>query len=489
MSQPRKPKKTYPVLKLFGSLILISVLLILSTYAVRFCMGLFVTGDQFILSNPDGVTPAATESGNNPDAPQSTEPEGVREVGRATILATGDLMMHMPTVRSGYKDGTYDFDYIFSYIKDYVGKADYAVVNLETTLSGTDKKQYTGFPKFNSPDAVAKAAASGGFDLMLTANNHCYDYGTAGMLRTLETIKAAGLDTLGTYSKADEPNYLVKELGGIKVGMINYTYGDIGKDPNRPFINGLQTDTAASGLTNVFSYAMLELFYSEVENQISAMRAAGADAIVLFIHWGDEYTTKVNSHQKEIAQKMCDLGVDVIAGSHPHVVQTMEMLTSTKDASHQTLVLYSMGNFLSNQRSNNISLTTGQSEDSVLFYFTFVKYSNGSVVLESVKIQPTWVLIRGSGDGRTYHILPLDFDVEDWAKTYDLSGTQSADAHKSYNRTMETLGNDYKAVQELLAKQNAEPQQPAASQPTQAPEETEATEEAEETRFADPGVG
>ena len=173
----------------------------------------------------------------------------------------------------------------------------------------------------------------------------------------------------------------------------------------------------------------------------------------------------------------------------------MEMLTSTKDSTHQTVVMYSMGNFLSNQRANNISLTTGQSEDSVLFYFTFVKYSNGNVVLESVKIQPTWVLIRGSGDGRSYHILPLDYDVEDWAKTYDLTGTQSADAHKSYNRTMETLGTAYKEIQELLAKQNAEPQQPSAPQPTEAPEEMEEPEETqtpeatEENRFDDPGVG
>ena len=490
MKESPKLGAVLAVLKLFGSLILAGVLLITSTYVVRFCMGLFMVGDQFILSGDGVYTPVATEPEGDGDTQMPTESQTVREVGRATVLSTGDLMMHLPIVRSGLKDGNYDFSYIYSYLKDYVNKADYAVVNLETTLSGTDRKEYTGYPKFNSPDAVASGAVSGGFDLLLTANNHCYDYGTAGMLRTLEVVKAAGADTLGTHAKAGEQTYLIRDLNGIKVGMLNYTYGDIGEDPDRPFINGLKTDSAAAGLTNVFAYSKLELFYTEVENQISAMRAAGAEVIMLYIHWGEEYTTNVNRYQKQIAQKMCDLGVDVIAGSHPHVVQTMELLTSGVNPSHQTVVLYSMGNFLSNQRADNISLSTGQSEDSVLFSCTFVKFSNGKVVLEDIEILPTWVLIRGSGNGRSYHILPLDKEVEDWAKVYDLTGTQSVDAHQSYSRTMDTLGTAYKDIRDKLAqRENLHELPTEAPKPTEEPESTEATEPVEETRFADPGVG
>lgn len=458
MTQPRRkrPSPVLPILRLAGSAILIAVLLYMGSLAIRFCLGLFVTGDKYILDVPGETVSLATEPEDTPDSTAPTESDGVHEIGRATILTTGDLMMHMPTVRSGYSDGQYSYSYIYSYIKDYISAADYAVVNLETTLSGTDKKEYTGYPKFNSPDAVAGGAAGAGFDLMLTGNNHCYDYGTAGLLRTLEVIRGTGMDTLGTYASRDEQQYLVRELGGIKIGMLSYTFAKIGSDPDLPTVNGLATNVDAAGLINAFDYSQPELFYSEIRNQIDAMRASGAEAIVLFIHWGDDYTAKVNNTQKEMAQKLCDLGVDVIAGSHPHVIQTMDLLTSTEDETHQTLVLYSMGNFLSNQRHDNISLSTGQSEDGLLFSFTFVKYSDGTLVLESAKIQPTWVLIRGSGDGRTYHILPLDYDAGDWNTLFELSSSQAEDARKSYNRTMDIIGSDYKRIQSVLAQQQAD---------------------------------
>lgn len=463
MSEKRRRRRIHPAIKLVGSLLMIAVLLYLGTFAVRFCLGLFMTGGDYILMDPQEVITQPT------DAPQSdadispTESDVLRETGRAEILVTGDLMMHLPTVRSGKTDGGYDFSYIFSYLKDYVSAADYAVVNLETTLSGTEKKEYTGYPKFNSPDAVASAAYGAGFDLMLTGNNHCYDYGTQGLLRTLEVVKSAGLDTLGTYSDTSAQQYLVKDVGGVKIGMVNYTFGEIGDDLSRPKINGLKTDSAAADLINAFDYEKLDLFYAELENQITAMKASGADVIVAFLHWGDEYSTKVNTVQKEMAQKLCDLGVDIIAGSHPHVIQTMDLLTSA-DGARQTLVLYSMGNFLSNQRANNISLSTGESEDGLLFTFTAVKYSDGTVVLESAHIQPTWVLIRGSGNSRTYHIIPLDYDVEDWQETFELSASQEEDARKSYNRTMEILGRDYNRIREILAQQNAA-RNPEAEEP------------------------
>jgi len=454
MSEKRRRRRIHPSIKLIGSLILIAALLYLGNYAVRFCLGLFLTGEDYILMNPDEVITQPTEAMISGGETVPTESDVLHETGRANLLVTGDLMMHMPTVRSGKTDDGYDYSYIFSYLKDYVDAADYAVVNLETTLSGTEKKEYSGYPKFNSPDAVASAAYGAGFDLMLTANNHCYDYGTEGLLRTLEVVRAAGLDTLGTYSDASGQQYLVKEVGGVKIGMVNYTYGEIGDDLSRPRINGLKTDSAASGLVNVFDYEKPELFYTELENQIAAMKASGADVIVAFLHWGDEYSTKVNSVQKEMAQKLCDLGVDIIAGSHPHVIQTMDLLQSA-DGTRQTLVLYSMGNFLSNQRADNISLDTGESEDGLLFTVTVVKYSDGTVVLESAEIQPTWVLVRGSGNSRTYHIIPLDYNVEDWQESFELSASQEEDARKSYNRTMEILGRDYNNIREILAQQNA----------------------------------
>jgi len=302
---------------------------------------------------------------------------------------------------------------------------------------------------------VATGAYASGFDMMLTANNRCYDHGTPGLLRTLDTIQTAGMDTLGTVSSVEESKYLVKELNGIKIGMVSYTFADIETDRNTPVIDGTQVDSKAAGLINVFDYGMLDVFYAEMEDHISGMQASGAEAIVLFIHWGDAFSVKENSVQQAIAQQMCDMGVDVIIGSHPHVIQPISQLTST-DGTGKTLCVYSLGNFLSNQRADTIALETGHSEDGLMFSFTFVKYSNGEVHVESADLLPTWVVVRGEGDGRTFQILPLDVNVEDWNTIYSMDGDQAADANKSLERTNALIAAPLAQVKAALQQQNEE---------------------------------
>ena len=450
----RRRRRIHPAIKFLFSAAALALLLYLAGFAFRYCMGLFLVGDEYLVQLPGQPSPIAATVLEE-TVPEEAYSGQVFQTGRATILAAGDLMTHMPIVRSGESGNGYDFSYIYEYVSPYVSSADYAVANLETTLSGTDGgKEYTGYPLFNAPDAMASGAKSGGFDLLLTANNHCYDYNTPGLKRTLEIVKGAGLDTLGTVSTVEENPYIVKELNGIRVGMVNYTFAEIGADRNTPIINGIQTDSKAAGLINAFDYDNPDMFYAEMENHISAMKAAGAEAIVLYIHWGNELSVKTTDTQKAMAQKLCDMGVDVIVGSHPHVVQPMELLTSA-DGSHQTVCLYSLGNFLSNQRADNISLTTGHSEDGLMFTFTFVEYSDGQVHLESVGLVPTWVLIRGSGDDRTYHILPLDESVADWKEAYNLSNSQLSDAKESLERTKALVDNDFAAVRTALEQQHA----------------------------------
>lgn len=446
--RPRKRRRIPPVIKLLFSATAIALLLYLAGFAFRFCLGLFIVNDDYVLQLPGKESPIVQV--DPVQDPETAQVDTVVQTGQATLLAAGDIMTHMPIVRTNKTGDTYDFSGIFQYVAPYASKADYAVVNLETTLSGTDGgKEYTGYPDFNAPDALATGVFSGGFDMMLTANNRCYDYGTAGMLRTLETVRAAGLDTLGVSANAEENRYLVKDLNGIKVGMVCYTFAEINDDRNRPTIDNVETDKNAAGLINVFDYDSTDMFYAEMENHISGMEASGAEAIVVYIHWGDEFHTEPNNSQRAIARKLCEMGVDVIVGSHPHVVQPVELLTST-DGTNQTLCLYSAGNFLSNQRHDNIALTTGHSEDGVMLSFTFVRYSNGQVYLENAELIPTWVLIRGSGDDRVFQILPLDDRVEDWAKTYSLSKDQLTDAQASANRTNAIMGTGITAVRTAL---------------------------------------
>ena len=457
MSNERRQKRRriHPAVKFLLSAAAIGLLLYLAGFAFRYCLGLFIADEDYILRFPGKDSPIV-EVVPEKEQEQSGEPGTVAQTGRATILVAGDIMTHMPIVRSGKTNDGYDFTSIFAQVKSHISGADYAVVNLETTLSGTaGGREYTGYPDFNAPDAMATGAYSAGFDMMLTGNNRCYDYGTSGMLRTLETVRAAGLDALGTKASVEEANYLVKDLNGVKVGMISYTFAEIEADRNTPIIDDVQTDSKAAGLINAFDYGNLDMFYAEMENNLSAMRAAGAEAIVLYIHWGDQFNTVPNNSQKAMAQRLCDLGVDVIVGSHPHVVQPIELLTST-DGSRQTLCAYSLGNFLSNQRADNIGLTTGQSEDGLMLRFTLVEYSDGHTYVENVELIPTWVLIRGSDSSKTYHILPLDTSSEGWADAFDLSATQLSNAKKSLDRTNAVVDSSLTAVQSQLAQQAAD---------------------------------
>ena len=457
MSNERRHKRRriHPAIKFLFSSAAIAFLLYLAGFAFRYCLGLFIINDDYILQIPGKGSPIVEVV--KEDSPEnSDDPDNVIQTGRATILVAGDIMTHMPVVRSGKAGDGYDFSSIFAEVKSYISAADYAVVNLETTLSGTaGGREYTGYPDFNAPDAIATSAAISGFDMMLTGNNRCYDYGTSGMLRTLETVRNAGLDTLGTKATVEENDYLVKDLNGVKVGMVCYTFADIEADRNTPIIDQVQTDSKAAGLINVFDYGNLDMFYAEMENHISAMEASGADAIVLYIHWGDDFSVKPSNSQKAMAQRLCDLGVDVIVGSHPHVIQPIELLTST-DGAHQTLCAYSLGNFLSNQRADNIGLTTGHSEDGLMLQFTLAEYSNGAVYVESVELIPTWVLIRGSDSNKTYHILPLNGSVDQWKNTFDLSSAQFTSAQKSLERTNALVDSSLKYIQSILLEQAAQ---------------------------------
>ena len=445
----------YHTVRIVAGLLALLLIFFTGKAAITFCLGLFADGNHVVqLPGQDSPIVSLNEI-PKPAEPVYIDPSEVVEIARADFAVAGDVMLHMPIVRTNQTSDGYNFDDIFTYVKPYLTGADYAVANLETTLSGTDGgKEYTGFPNFNSPDAIALSAKNVGFDMLLTGNNHCYDYGTAGLKRTLSVVKSYNLATLGTLETKEETRHVITNVGGIKVGMACYTFADIDSNGNVT-VNDLTTDSAAAGLINAFDYDKLSQFYTEVEGEIAAMRANGADAIVLYMHWGDDYSTSASDKQKAIAQKLCDLGVDVIAGSHPHVVQPVDLLTSSVDPNHKTVCAYSMGNFLSNQRADNIGLTSGHSEDGLLFSFTVTKYNDGSIRVSAVKLLPTWVLIRGSGDTRDFFILPLDQTVTDWESAFDLSADQLSNAKNSYNRTMALITPGLNKISAYLNEQNS----------------------------------
>lgn len=393
------------------------------------------------------------------ELPEETEPE--QTASYATILATGDILMHKQVFNSGLQsDGRYNLDYIFQYIQPYVSAADYAVANLETTLCGTGNGyKYSGFPNFNCPDEIVDALKNAGFDGLLTANNHCYDTSEVGFLRTIETVRSRGLDNLGTMKSPDEAKYLIKELNGIKVGMLCYTYEqppESGGLEGRVYLNTIPMMDNGEDYINSFLPADPEPFYREIERYINEMRAAGVEAIVVFMHWGVEYQTVPSGDQRILAQRLADLGVDVIVGGHPHVVQQVDTLTSRLEPEHKTVCLYSMGNAVSNQRISEMDLKTGHTEDGVLFRFTFCKYPDGTVALDNVDLIPTWVDLR-SENTTEYDIIPLEYDrLTQWQGDYRMNGTAYNNAISSYERTMEIVGGGLTRAQEYLAQQREE---------------------------------
>ena len=397
------------------------------------------------------TVPTETEPVTEP-----TEPP-IEKESTFTLSATGDILMHVAVINTGKTSDGYNFDSIFTYFNDYVSAADLAIGNLETTLAGTGNGyQYSGYPRFNCPDEIVDGMKNAGFDLLLTANNHAYDTSTTGLNRTVEVVREKGLLNLGTKKTEDEPNFLVVEENGIKLGLACYTY-ETNTSAAKKAPNGLTMKTADAPLMNTFDYSNLDLFYQEIRESKAAMDSQGADAMILFIHWGNEYQTKQNKTQAAIAQKLCDLGVDVIIGGHPHVVQPVDLLESTTDENHKTVCLYSMGNAVSNQRIKNMNLKTGHTEDGVLFSVTFARYSDGTVILESADLIPTWVnLAKHPETGKNaYMILPLDKGLEDWKTAFALSDAGLKNANASYERTMKIVGNGMTKVNTWLAENQA----------------------------------
>lgn len=401
--------------------------------------------DSQLGSTPTGTTAPSTEPTTEPTTvPTEPEPVPLNVVATATVTATGDILPHEGVRNSGLQsDGSYNYESIWTYVSSYVEAADYAVANLETTLCGTDNGyKYSGYPQFNAPDALATGALDAGFDMLLTANNHCNDTGYVGMHRTVTTVREIGLDTLGTVPTGDEPNYAVIDVNGIKIGMMCYTYATF-NDKGYPVINGISTKEESHDLVNAFSYNNLDAFYTEVSGYMEAMKEQGAEAMVMFIHWGEEYQLSPNDKQTTVAQGLCDLGIDVIVGGHPHVIQPMDLLTSTVDENHKTVCLYSLGNAVSNQRQGLIdSCPTAHTEDGMFFSFTFSKYSDGTVALTGTDVLPCWVnRYSGSNGYRVYNILPLDPATRDqWPSLYNLGEKTAASVEKSYNRTMDLVG-------------------------------------------------
>ena len=426
----------------------VSTLVLLLIAIVSLSIALLVTQKDISISDFFTTTTTAQTT----TEPTTTQPPAPEVTSTATIRSAGDVLIHIPVYQNARKsDGSYDFSHIFTYSEDIISDCDYFVANLETTLGGTNGRSYSGFPRFNSPDSIVDALKSAGVDCLLTANNHTYDTNGPGMLRTIEVIEKAGLEYTGTRKSTEDKQCFTKKISGIKFGFACYTY-ETPTSEGRKALNGLLVDTETAPLINSFNPAKPQAFYDELESNIKQMKKNGAEVIVVYVHWGEEYQLSQNTKQQEIAQAICDLGADVIIGGHPHVVQPVDLLTST-DGTHKTVCVYSVGNFLSNQRRNLMGLKTGHTEDGLIFEMTFSKYSDGTVVFDSVDAIPTWVHLYSENGRKVHSITPLDGNLDKQAEKLGLTKTSDglSLAKASQDRTNALVSEGEKKCNDYLS--------------------------------------
>ena len=440
--------------------LLIAALCIAATAAVLLAGFLFLPKEPVQEPTPTisvpQETPIITQPSTVPTTPTTPTQPPVIKVSTATVGSSGDVLMHDKVIKSGYdaQSGTYNYDSIFEFFSRFVSKVDYAVANLEVTLAGADQG-YTGYPQFNSPDEIVDSLKNAGFDMLLSANNHSYDTGYSGFFRTQQILADRGMAYIGTRLKAEDKNYAVTEINGIRVGMICYTYNTGADENGNISLNEHPLNQETTALVNSFSYDDLPGFYEKLSGELNQMRADGAETIMLYIHWGDEYSTTPNSIQKQMAQALCDLGIDVIVGNHAHVIQPIELLTNSKDETKKTLCLYSMGNILSNIRKT--ASRPVHCEDGLLFSVTFAKYSDGTVLVESAEVLPTWVNRYTEKGSAKYQILVMDgSDPEKWQEDMVLTDELLKKCIESYDRTQEIVAEGLENANAYFAKYQAE---------------------------------
>ena len=359
--------------------------------------------------------PTPSEENTDEDDGKSGRTEKVR------IKAVGDIMAHNIQNQYAYNrgGGYYDFSDSFAYMTDFIKDADLSIGNYETTTN--PNLAYAGFPRFNTPEAFIKAIADAGFDILTTANNHSLDTELEGLYSTMDAINKQGLDYVGSM-KDDSEKILYKDVDGVKIAFLSYTYG-------------------ANGRENLVvpREEVAELNYlkpKEIERDIKKAKSKGADFVVVYPHWGIEYNTYADPGQIELGRNMIEWGADLVIGNHPHVVQPNEWYEASDG--REGFIAYACGNFISYQNletTNNIN-----TEQAVAYEITLEKnFASGATAISDVKAYPLWVGVTYNDYGPSIQTR-LTTDFLDGGKYYnELDDYQRNRTQQAYDTTTEIL--------------------------------------------------
>lgn len=388
-------------------------------------------------SQTETVKPSPSAPTPTPSAQPSPSPSPTPELPAptvSTLAVCGDMMTHLPITNDAWNAETQVHDYyrMMESAVPYVSAADYAVVNLETTLSGGPN--YSGYPAFNAPDSLAYDLKDAGFDLCLTANNHSMDRGAKGLRRTLDVLDEVGLAHVGTSRTQEEfdNNCYVADVGGITVAFLGYTYGT----------NAIPVPDSSPYIINLFNLDYMTTLgtpnYDKMAADLEQAKATDADMIAVMIHWGWEYQTKQSAYQDEMADFLISHGADMVLGGHSHVPQPMEMRTVTdaEGTDHDGFVCFSLGNFISSQ-NDPLTDTTGVltlelTRDNVTDEASVTGYS----------YVPMFMLDREEGASPRFELLDARLALEDEETSDYLAGRLEkaiADCHRIWGEAYDSL--------------------------------------------------
>ena len=298
-----------------------------------------------------------------------------------SMLFAGDIMQHDSQISAAYQPelGHYDYTPCFQFIRPILSAPDLAIANLELTLGGPP---YKGFPQFSAPDELLDALKDSGFDALVTANNHCVDRGVYGLERTIDRLDRAELLHTGTFKDTLDwlNNYpLVIESKGFRLSLLNYTYGTNGLPVSLPnIVNRIDT--------------------SKIKRDLEKAKTQRTDAIIVFMHWGQEYQSQPNALQKALTDYCFQMGAKMVIGSHPHVLQPIEWRRD-----QDQLIAYSLGNFMSGQRDR-------YRNGGAMLHVDLEKIMkrDGSTVVAIKDVNYTLAYVHRAQDARkTYQILPV----------------------------------------------------------------------------------
>mgnify|MGYP003306025695 FL=1 len=300
---------------------------------------------------------------------------------RITLLFVGDLMQHDAQIKSAKTADGYDYTDCFKHVKEEIGRADIAVANLEVTLGG---KPYRGYPSFSAPDEFLYAVKDAGFDVLLTGNNHCLDRGSRGLERTILMLDSLDIASAGTYINEEERRErypLLVEKNGFRIVFLNYTYATNGLEPVAP---------------RIVNY----IDKVKMKEDIADARRMRPDAIIACMHWGIEYRLLPQKAEKDMADWLLAQGVDHVIGSHPHVLQPMEVKRDAHTPAKH-LVVYSLGNFISNMSKEN-------TDGGAMVRMELVKYSD-IVQMRSCDYSLVWTSRPFLSGKKNFEIYPSGY--------------------------------------------------------------------------------